>query len=457
LLNSAETNLARFADEAGLRHDLLGGEQGYEIEHAPADFDGRIAALRIVSYGRFGNVFYQTLHALLLAPLLGCRTVFASPRTEPQPEPSLERDGLRIVFRAEAGMDRIEVPTLAGHFFDPTPFRTALGAVPPAAAWEVVQRYLVPMSRDVLDRAAPVGRQTLVMSFRSGDIFASDDMHPFYVQPPASYYMRAMAYARERLGVTDARLVFEDDGNPAIGCVQAKLQSQGIPFTVQSSSMIDDLTCLLGASHLAAPFSTFAEAAAMLSERLESYFAFRNFESHQKLRRREPPLLLDVLRRKNVRAVLIDDATGSYIPALTWENSPAQRRQIVAFPMDSLVVLEGEAAEAREIGQPDPDWRADLAASRQEAVRLRGLMLAGRAEMRACEAMFRRSVETLRQEVRTLADHLDASRRREADAQALLRQTQDALSDMEAAFRASTSWRATAPLRWLARTLRGTA
>jgi hypothetical protein len=445
------SNLARFAAYAGLRHDLLANSPSvYTIENAPDGFDGRIEAIRVVEYGRFGNLLYQTLHAIALARQLNCHTVVVFPFHGAPAEPAIEVGGLRIVLRAEAGMDRLPVPTLAGHFFAIGPFESALGAISPALAWGIVQHCLRPLFHAVSGCADPPGDRTLVMSFRSGDIFTGEPVHPLYVQPPTSYYMQAVEFACAELGVTDVRLVFEDRGNPAIACVEAQLGALGIPCALQSASFIEDLSCLANASHLVAPFSTFAEAAALLSGRLRSYFGFRAFESHQQFHRRQEPLLLGVLRLKGVRAVLIDDALRAYTPPRTWKRSASQLQMIRDYPMDHLIVLEGDDADRREAEEAAAAAREQAAARQQEAMRLRTLLLASRDALDAAQQRQR----VIRQELEAVAALLDASRRQTADALGLAADTQRRLDDLDHAMHASTSWRVTAPLRWLARTLR---
>lgn len=315
---------------------------------------------------------------MAMARQLGCHTVFVCRLPVSPAEPAIEVEGLRIVFRVEPGMDLSPAPTLAGYFFETTPFESALSALTDEAVWEIVRLYLRRLFRAVLQTVTPVGAQTLVMSFRSGDVFSAKKVHPFYVQPPASYYMQALSVARAQLGVSEVLLVFEDEANPSISRVRAHLESEGVPYAIQSASMVEDFARLAGARHLVAPYSTFAEAAAMLSTELESYFGFRNFESHRQFHLRQGPLLLGVLRRKTVRAILIDDAAGLYTKPRSWARSQAQLDLLSGYPVENLCVLEGEDAEAREMAEPADALRRQLLECRREAQRLRALLIAAR-------------------------------------------------------------------------------
>jgi len=358
-----DTNLTRFARYFGFRYDLLAGHDPYFIEHADRDFSGRIQAIRITENGRFGNIFYQILHAVILARQMGAGTILVFPFPGCPEAADVRVEELRIVFRPEACPIAPKVPTLVGHFFNSFAFESALRALPPAFVWDTIQRYMKPLFRDVLAAIPPVGSRTLVMSFRAGDIFAGDTINPWYVQPPTAYFMRAVAFARAELGVRDVRLVFEDRSNPTVAAVEARLAEQGIPHTVQSASFLEDLRCLAGASHLVAPCSTFCEVAAMLSDRIETYFAFRTFESHQHIHARREPLLLGVLRQKGVRAVLIDDLAGAYIPPRAWDRSALQLSLLRDYPEEALYILEGREADLIESRKAPPNsttasWKA---------------------------------------------------------------------------------------------------
>jgi hypothetical protein len=74
--------------------------------------------------------------------------------------------------------------------------------------------------------------------------------------------------------------------------------------------------------------------------------------------------------------VLIEDAANDYIPARSWDASAAQRAMIADYPMDKLRLLEGEAADRREMQRDAGDLRMQLAESLDEASRIRHLLIA---------------------------------------------------------------------------------
>jgi hypothetical protein len=255
--------------------------------------------------------------------------------------------------------------------------------------------------------------------------------------------MKALALARAERGVQDVTLVYEDRSNPAVAIVEQQLAAAGIPFTRQSASLIEDLCCLAGARHLVVPHSTLAEAAALLSDHIETYVGFRSFESHAHIHTRPQALLLGVLRQKGVRAVLIDDAADDYIPARAWDASAAQIAMIGAYPMANLRVTEGDEADRLETRRDPGVLRGQLAESLDEAARIRHLLVASRARADALDARLAWSES---ETVRLVAElQGDAER---------YRLRAEAAEHLCSIMRRSKTWRVTAPLRWSSRLLR---
>jgi hypothetical protein len=330
LLRCAERH-AWSTEGIGLRYHLTG---------AGADFDGRIRAIQLVRDGRFGNALYQTLHAILLARRHAWQSIALFPFEGGPDRPITRVAGIDFHRPDLPGGECPPGPVLHGQFLYAPRFGEDLVAVPGPTVHAAAREVLRPLFRHLVDRAADLDPTTLVMHFRAGDIFLVTGVHPFYVQPPASYYLAAAAHARRHLAVRAVRLVTEDRANPAIDIVETELRRQGIDVTVQSSSFLEDLACLLGATHLVAPYGTLCEIVALLSERLRSYTAFRNFESHHDFQQRRTPFLRGALHEAGIRCIRISDPAHDYIPPDAWERTEAQMEQIRNFPIERLAVEE---------------------------------------------------------------------------------------------------------------------
>jgi hypothetical protein len=333
-----EAAYLRCAEQYGWRTDVLGHR--YHVSGAPGDFDGRISAIQLVRDGRFGNALYQILHTALLARRHGWHSIALHPFEGAPAQPITHAGGLAFHRPDLPGGELPPGPVLHGQFLYAPRFGEDLAALSVQDVHAAVTDILRPLFRPLVAQAAALDLATLVLHFRAGDIFVDTHIHPFYVQPPASYYLAAVAHARRHLGVTSVRLVTEDRGNPAIDIVEDALRRQGIDVTVQSASFLEDLACLLGAAHLVAPYGTFCEIAALLSDRLRSYTAFRQFESHHDFQQRRIPFLRGALHAAGIRCIRISDPAHDYIPPNAWERTPAQMQQMRYFPLHRLAVEE---------------------------------------------------------------------------------------------------------------------
>lgn len=128
----------------------------------------------------------------------------------------------------------------------------------------------------------------------------------------------------------------EDDANPAGAIVRARLEQARMAVASQSRSFAEDVGLMLNAVHLVSPFGTLCEALGMLSHRLRSYTAFRQFESHRHLHMRRPSVPLTVLHAHRVTPIRIVDRAMSYIPPLGWDLSEGQLDLLCRFPIDRL-------------------------------------------------------------------------------------------------------------------------
>jgi hypothetical protein len=331
-------DLQRFATAWALDFDALAHEETWPryavIRGHESGFSGRIEALHLIAVGRFGNRFYQFLNAAMIARRLGCSEIrvdgdFDFPpcrirgiqflrASDPAPAPGTRLRGVYFSYR---GFDRL---------------------IEPLDAWfieDTIQHVVAPLFESP---QRDLGANSMVLHFRSGDVFsgAGGWVPPHYVMPPASFYTRAFEFARERFGVTQAQIVYEDRANPAIASVERYFDSRNIAFRSQSGSIEEDAATLQGARHLVIPYGSFGEANALLSRQIETLFCYRCTESHQWMYRRKESLLDVTLRlTRNVRIFITDDR-GGYIPAFGWKGTADQLALIRDYPAEQLEIRE---------------------------------------------------------------------------------------------------------------------
>jgi hypothetical protein len=256
-----------------------------------------------------------------------------------------------------------------GEFFNSYAFQSALSALDDEFVAETIDTVLRPLFRDKMSTVTGSPREA-VLHFRSGDIFTHPPGSTWYVQPPAAFYTRAFANLQSSFGVERATLVFEDKRNPAVEATLEAMRAAAIPVTLTDGTFDADLSALLGAHHIISSFSTFTEAAAMLSHNLYSYSAFRTLESHAHLHTHRPvPLFAALLRRRGVRTFVLKDADGGFIAPLSWYNTDEQRRLMLDYPADQLSIADAVP----------PDLAGDralLAHATDEALTLRRALVA---------------------------------------------------------------------------------
>jgi hypothetical protein len=147
--------------------------------------------------------------------------------------------------------------------------------------------------------------------------------------------VKSVKFALAELRISAVHLVFQDRSNPSIDIVSEYLKSQDIPFTLQSSTVFDDLVTLLSARHIVVGYGTFCEAVGLLSERIQTYIGFRTL-STQPIKFWGQSRVDELLRAKGVRTLVIEDWDHSYIAPGTWCNTPDQIDLIRTYPEAKL-------------------------------------------------------------------------------------------------------------------------
>jgi len=336
-MSDLETFAARYGIDPAYLTNPVNDHVPFRIDGAGHDFNGTVQALRILPYGRFGNTLFSVLNALVIGRTLNIRAIEL-------PTLSVDYTGLPatvddLEFSADDGRTA-ERPTLIGNFFVPTGFEPVSEHCEPESVQALTEKYLRGVYSGLLDEAGSLGSNVVALNFRAGDIFFPGGTQTDYVQPPASYYVKCVEHACRHLGVNSAYLVFEDRSNPTVDIVQNELTKLGIPITLQSATISQDLVTILSAHHLVAPYGTFCEAAAVLSPVLQSYSSFRTIGTQTNIRHWTQARIGEILRARGVRTFVVDDPDGSYIAPGTWHRSNEQLDLMRAFPKEKLRHME---------------------------------------------------------------------------------------------------------------------
>ena len=302
--------------------------------HAPGGVTQPPDAIRITwPYGNLGNTLYQVLNAALVAGAGGFRHLL------------LGRMGLRPFDAFTIGDLRVSHGDVApgacleGSFYVPFGCEAAVRA---GRSFDVADftRHLT----DHLygDLAAVAGEDRIAVHIRSGDdVFdVKGPVHPSYLQPPAAYYIKAIAHAHACHGNATVDLVYGDRANPAIAIVEAHLARAGIAFRSATGGITDDYRRLTSARTVIASASTFVETAALVSRNLRAYYSFRDHCSQGEFKPFMQARVSSILDARGVRCVLVDDVSRTYTNKWCWADTPEQWAAIRDFPIENLRVFD---------------------------------------------------------------------------------------------------------------------
>ncbi len=301
--------------------------------HVPAGADpGEVPdAIRIAwPYGNLGNTIYQVLNAALVAGAGGFRHLLLDRMTGLRPFEPFTIDGLRV-----GGDDVVTGPRYEGTFYVPFGFEAAVAARPSFDVAGFTRRLT---DRLYGDLAAVNAETRIAVHIRSGDdVFGvTGPIHPSYLQPPAAYYVRAIADARAHYGDALVDLVYGGRSNPAVAIVEAHLARAGIAFRSATGGVADDYRRLTGASVVIASASTFVETAALVSRNLRAYYSFRDHCSQSEFKPFMQAKVGTILAARGVRCVLVDDVSRGYTNKWCWSDTPEQHAAIRDFAIENL-------------------------------------------------------------------------------------------------------------------------
>lgn len=338
--------LTRYCRRVGIPETLLTlgvARSHYVLMSAPDVQGSEIVGLDISYSGRFGNLLHQYVNAIRIASQTGLTFIRLG-------EHDLLSIGEPFVLdRVRYFPQSVDLPAdgffISGDFFNTEDFRPLLNAhlkfdkADEEAATAVCQDIIRPR----ILRGTPLQGEEhpsdeITIHLRSGDVFDQDQPVIFgYRQPPLSFYRLVVARMMRTHGITRARLVFEDRGNPCVDALEQWLAESGIPCRIQCGTLDADLSALIDAPHLVFGHGTFGYAICHLSRHIRTvhYFA--------------PELGGQYRFITTIDEVFeVADAAGRYIRAYEygkpfgqdegWRNTPTLRQTMLDYPADNLVL-----------------------------------------------------------------------------------------------------------------------
>ena len=291
-------------------------------------------AIRITwPYGNLGNTIYQVLNAALVASAARSRHLLLG-RMGLRHFDDVTIDGLRV-----NDGDAAPGACFEGSFYVPFGCEAVVRA---ARTFDVAGFTRRLTDHLYSDLAAGTAEDRIAVHIRSGDdVFdVKGSVHPSYLQPPAAYYLKAIAHALACHGNATVDLVYGGRSNPAIPVVEAHLARAGIAFRSVTGGVTDDYRRLTSARTVIASVSTFVETAALVSRNLRTYYSFRDHCSQAEFKPFMQARVSSILDARGVRCVLVDDVSRTYTNKWCWADTVEQRAAIRDFPIENLRVFD---------------------------------------------------------------------------------------------------------------------
>ena len=179
----------------------------------------------------------------------------------------------------------------------------------------VLRSYLKPHIQ-ITRRSVSPG--TLVVHIRSGDVMRGNGGHSGYVQPPLAFYQSIILDNN----FTSVVVVCEDHNNPTVDAL-AKWSDL---VTFSTGQLDEDVAIILGASHLALSYGTFAWTIGLMADSLQQLYV--------------PCMphcsLTDVCDEIPIAAACY--TFPNFTQNGEWHNTAAQRELMLSYPVSYVVV-----------------------------------------------------------------------------------------------------------------------
>lgn len=292
-----------------------------------------VRSISLMAFGRFGNNVTQLLNAIHFARCHGIGRIHLGDVNPAGLKQEVRIGG--IAFRLDEA-DGSDGADLQARMYFRGQFPRSYAGLDANALAEIAGAYLRPLFEHRFIAGPAPGEPAIHVHLRAGDVFGRKSVPALYGQPPLAFYSLAIAHARREFGVRRVVLVHEDEANPCIPALRDWLGRAGLPFSVQSGTLEQDVGALMSAEHLVVSKGTFAFPIFLLSSRLRTVYGFRD----DAVLGMEKVPYGDLLRHRGIRGLRVADAAGRYIPPDGWRNSPEQRQLMLDYAEADLR-LEG--------------------------------------------------------------------------------------------------------------------
>lgn len=187
------------------------------------------------------------------------------------------------------------------------------------ATWNALAEVLnVPPSEEGL------GEKTLVIHLRGGDAYGGNRALLNHGQPPLSYYLEVLQHRSWR----EVVIVHQGTKMPVLLPLIQHCETLAIPLRLQAGSLREDVDTILKAEVLVAGRGSFIPQLAGLSSCLREIYTYESGFGM-------------AIPKKNVQTWTVSDKTGAYrqeILSNNWRNTQAQRRLMIEYPAENLVL-----------------------------------------------------------------------------------------------------------------------
>lgn len=273
-----------------------------------------VSSLKVLEGGRFSNSLQQLCHALLIAQHLGVTNILIANSFWYLPNKFVIDNILFTKYNDNALIP--EGICLEGHFHKlKTLLPVVKGKIP--ARHKLAEKFIKHFTFD-----QSFSYYELAIHIRSGDIFVPGRTHPYYGQPPLSYYLKILnGFDFSRIAI-----VYEDLNNPVIPEVIKYAKKKCKKVDLYINGLEEAIKVLLNSRSIVAGLGTFISGIVAISNKVENVFIFNNKFNDW---------------GKNVNLINIKDIANEYHNKVTnknWRNTPEQLSLMMTFPEEKLEI-----------------------------------------------------------------------------------------------------------------------